>query len=427
MIKFFKNLLKLNNESFKDKTNFKELVIGKEIQKIFKLFNSYSKEAELRFVGGCIRKLINDETVNDIDLTINLKPQNVIEILKNNNINFFETGINHGTITAVIDKKSFEITSLRKDVKTDGRHAQVEYTNNWLEDASRRDFTINAIYSDIDGNLFDPFNGKQDLNNGLIKFIGDPAKRIKEDYLRILRYIRFFIDYSKHDHDEETIKLIKQNLSGLKQVSKDRQLQELKKILNTKNFTNINSDKISKDLFLLVFPELKYLNRFNKLDSLSQSILKKKNFAFILSLLLIDNSDDCDYFIYKYNLSNKEKDKINFLKSIFSEEPKKDYFNKENLSKILIRNGKENLIDVLDFKFLTTKKNKEYLVDQKKYFVELEVPVMPIKAKDLIEKFNLKEGRLLGLILKEIEEQWLNNNFSISNNQVEEIVNSKRI
>tara|TARA_B100000287_G_scaffold130774_1_gene122924 strand:- start:765 stop:2048 length:1284 start_codon:yes stop_codon:yes gene_type:complete len=427
MIKFFKNLLKLNNESFKDKTNFKELVIGKEIQKIFKLFNSYSKEAELRFVGGCIRKLINDETVNDIDLTINLKPQNVIEILKNNNINFFETGINHGTITAVIDKKSFEITSLRKDVKTDGRHAQVEYTNNWLDDASRRDFTINAIYSDIDGNLFDPFNGKQDLNNGLIKFIGDPAKRIKEDYLRILRYIRFFIDYSKHDHDEETIKLIKQNLSGLKQVSKDRQLQELKKILNTKNFTNINSDKISKDLFLLVFPELKYLNRFNKLDSLSQSILKKKNFAFILSLLLIDNSDDCDYFIYKYNLSNKEKDKINFLKSIFSEEPKKDYFNKENLSKILIRNGKENLIDVLDFKFLTTKKNKEYLVDQKKYFVELEVPVMPIKAKDLIEKFNLKEGRLLGLILKEIEEQWLNNNFSISNNQVEEIVNSKRI
>ena len=427
MIKFFKNLLKLNNESFKDKTNFKELICGKEIQKIFKSFNSYSKEAELRFVGGCIRKLINDEIVNDIDLTTNLKPQNVIEILKNNNINFFETGIDHGTITAVIDKISFEITSLRKDVKTDGRHAQVEYTNNWLDDASRRDFTINAIYSDIDGNLFDPFNGKQDLNNGLIKFIGDPAKRIKEDYLRILRYIRFFIDYSKHDHDEETIKLIKQNLSGLKQVSKDRQLQELKKILNTKNFNNINSDKILKDLFLLVFPELKYFNRFNKLDSLSQSILKKKNYAFILSLLLIDNSDDCDYFIYKYNLSNKEKDKINFLKSIFSDEPKKDYFNKENLSKILVRNGKENLIDVLDFKILITKKNKEYLVDQKKYFVELKVPVMPIKAKDLIEKFNLKEGRLLGLILKEIEEQWLNNNFSISNNQVEEIVNSKRI
>tara|TARA_Y100001970_G_C14155433_1_gene815255 strand:+ start:52 stop:1335 length:1284 start_codon:yes stop_codon:yes gene_type:complete len=427
MIKFFKNLLKLNNESFKDKTNFKELICGKEIQKIFKSFNSYSKEAELRFVGGCIRKLINDEIVNDIDLTTNLKPQIVIEILKNNNINFFETGIDHGTITAVIDKISFEITSLRKDVKTDGRHAQVEYTNNWLDDASRRDFTINAIYSDIDGNLFDPFNGKQDLNNGLIKFIGDPAKRIKEDYLRILRYIRFFIDYSKHDHDEETIKLIKQNLSGLKQVSKDRQLQELKKILNTKNFNNINSDKILKDLFLLVFPELKYFNRFNKLDSLSQSILKKKNYAFILSLLLIDNSDDCDYFIYKYNLSNKEKDKINFLKSIFSDEPKKDYFNKENLSKILVRNGKENLIDVLDFKILITKKNKEYLVDQKKYFVELKVPVMPIKAKDLIEKFNLKEGRLLGLILKEIEEQWLNNNFSISNNQVEEIVNSKRI
>ena len=101
-------------------------------------------------------------------------------------MNFYETGIDHGTITAVIDKISFEITSLRKDVKTDGRHVPVEHTKNWLEDASRRDFTINAIYSDIDGNLFDPFNGKKDLNNGLIEFIGDPATRIQEDYLRIL-------------------------------------------------------------------------------------------------------------------------------------------------------------------------------------------------------------------------------------------------
>tara|TARA_X000000368_G_C23023976_1_gene709322 strand:- start:640 stop:1923 length:1284 start_codon:yes stop_codon:yes gene_type:complete len=427
MIKFINNFFKSKKDTFKDKTNFKELVSNKDIQDLFKSFNSYSDEAELRFVGGCVRKLINNEVVDDIDLSTNLTPENVIEILKKNNINYYETGIEHGTITAVINKKSFEITSLRKDVKTDGRHAQVVYTKNWLEDASRRDFTINAIYSDIDGNLFDPFNGKKDLYYGSIEFIGDPAIRLKEDYLRILRYIRFFLKYSKNQHNKSTIKIIKQNLSGLKQVSTDRQLQELKKIISIESFNKINSDKISKELFLLIFPELKHTSKINKLDNLGCNILKEKNFAFILSLFLIDKSDDCEYFIYKYNLSNKEKDKINLLNYIFSEEPKKDFFSKENLSKILIKNGKENLIDILDYKILSTKKNKDYLIDLKKYFIEFQIPVLPIKAKDLMEKFDLKEGRLLGSILKEIEEQWLKNNFKISNNQIEDIVKSKRI
>ena len=276
MIKLLKNLFKSNKGSFKNKKNFSELLSSKEIQKLFNSFNSYSDKAELRLIGGCVRKLLIDEKVDDIDLSINLKPEDVIKILKSNNINFHETGFDHGTITAIINNTSFEITSLRQDVKTDGRHANVEYTENWLEDASRRDFTINSIYSDIDGNLFDPFNGKQDLQDGLIKFIGDPAKRIKEDYLRILRYIRFFLGYSKNKHDKNVVKVIKQNLIGLKQISKNRQLQELKKIVSTKNFNKINSDKISKEIFLLIFPELKYINRLERLDNLKNDILEKK-------------------------------------------------------------------------------------------------------------------------------------------------------
>jgi len=427
MIRFLKNLLKSKTETFKDKTNFKELVSKKEVQELFKLINSYSNESEVRFVGGCVRKLINNEVVDDIDLSTNLRPEKVIEILKNYNINFYETGINHGTVTAVINDKSFEITSLRKDIKTDGRHAQVEYTKDWLDDASRRDFTINAIYSDIEGNLFDPFNGKNDLKNGLIKFIGDPAIRIKEDYLRILRYIRFSLVYSKNQHDKNTLKIIKQNLSGLKIVSKNRQLQELKKIISIKDFNKINLDKYLKELFLLIFPEIKLINRINNLDNLKNDILRNKSFEFILSILLIDNSEDCDYFIYKYNLSNKEKDKINLLKSIFSKEPDLEYFTKDNLLKILLQKGKENLIDILDFKILISKKNKDQLLDIKNFFNNFEVPEMPVKAKDLIVKFQLKEGKLLGSILREIEEQWLNNNFKISDTQIENIVKSKRI
>ena len=427
MIKFLKKLFRSKKNIFKDKTNFKELISNKEIQELFKSFSSYSSEAELRFVGGCIRKIISNEEVDDLDLSTNLKPENVIEILKKNKIRFYETGIEHGTITAIINKKSFEITSLRKDIKTDGRHAEVVYTKDWLEDASRRDFSINAIYSDIDGNLFDPFNGKKDLMDGVVKFIGDPAIRIKEDYLRILRYIRFFLGYSRNKHEKDTIKIIKQNLTGLKHVSKERQIQELKKIILHENFDKINSDKLIRELFLLIFPELKHIHRINKLDKQTGQILRSKKFEFILSLLLIDKTDNCDYFIYKYNLSNKEKDKISLLSSVFSEDQNRDYFTKENLSKFILKNGKENLIDILDYKILTTKKNKSNFIDLKKYFVEFEIPVMPVKAKDLIQKFDLKEGKLLGSILKEIEEKWLDNDFKISSNQIESIVKSRRI
>ena len=172
-----------------------------EVEKIFNAINAFSENSEIRYVGGCVRKIINKEKVDDIDLAVNLNPKEVCEALKNKDIKYYESGIEHGTITALINNNKFEITSLRKDVHTDGRHAKVEFSNDWKQDASRRDFTINSIYADIDGNLFDSFDGKKDLENGKIIFIGDAETRIKEDYLRTLRYVRFFLNYSKHKHN----------------------------------------------------------------------------------------------------------------------------------------------------------------------------------------------------------------------------------
>ena len=175
----------------------KDLSKKKSVSKIFDIINSYSTSSEIRYVGGCVRKAINREKIDDIDLATNLEPNEVCEALKKNKINYYETGIDHGTITALIDDYKFEITSLREDISTDGRHAKVKFSKDWKKDASRRDFTINSIYSDKEGNLFDPYNGKNDLKIGQINFIGDPDKRINEDYLRVLRYIRFFLNYSK--------------------------------------------------------------------------------------------------------------------------------------------------------------------------------------------------------------------------------------
>ncbi|MDA9588943.1 CCA tRNA nucleotidyltransferase, partial [Candidatus Pelagibacter sp.] len=163
--------------------NLKDITNQTPANKIFEAINNYSESSEIRYVGGCIRKVIKKETIDDIDLATNLKPNEVCEALKKKNINFYETGVEHGTITAIIDKYKYEITSLRKDVTTDGRHAKVEFSLDWKEDAARRDFSINSIYSDGEGNLFDPNNGKKDLDEGSINFIGDTEDRIKEDYL----------------------------------------------------------------------------------------------------------------------------------------------------------------------------------------------------------------------------------------------------
>ncbi len=166
MINFLEKILNKEETNNQNKFAFQKIKKDTSVEKIFSSISNFSDRSEIRYVGGCIRKILNRESVDDIDLATNLRPDEVINILVKSNISFYETGIEHGTITARIKNKNFEITSLRKDLFSDGRHAKVEFSNDWLEDASRRDFTINSIYADINGNLYDPYNGKKDLENG---------------------------------------------------------------------------------------------------------------------------------------------------------------------------------------------------------------------------------------------------------------------
>ena len=263
-------------------SSFKELKKKKEIKKLFLAIENYSEDSEIRYVGGCVRKILNNEIVDDIDFAVNLKPEECSAALKENNIKFYEIGISHGTIIAVIDSYKFEITSLRKDMITDGRHAEVVFSTDWHEDASRRDFTINSIYSDIHGNLYDPFDGKKDLEIGKIKFIGDADKRIKEDYLRILRYIRFFLNYSKTDHNDKIRKIIKQNLNGISNISSERLLDEFKKLIISSSFLKLFKDPFCLELINLIFPQFKNLDIFKNLNKFAEINIKKVDFVFLI-------------------------------------------------------------------------------------------------------------------------------------------------
>ena len=153
---------------------------------------------------------------------------------------------------------------MREDIKTDGRHAEVKFSKDWKKDASRRDFSINSIYSDAEGNLFDPFNGKKDLENGLIKFIGEPEVRIREDYLRILRYLRFYLNYSNFKHDSKTVKAIK-NLGGIFNLSKERLFDELKNTLSLIFLQNLLKISLLMNYLKSSFQKLKELNIFSNL------------------------------------------------------------------------------------------------------------------------------------------------------------------
>ncbi len=401
--------------------NIKKITQETSAYKVFEAINNFNETSEVRYVGGCIRRIIKKEEVDDIDLATNLIPTEVCNALKKNNINFYETGIDHGTITAIIDDKKYEITTLRKDVSTDGRHAKVEFSLDWKDDSNRRDFSINAIYSDKDGNLFDPHNGKKDIESGTVKFIGNPEERIQEDYLRILRYLRFFLNYSNNKHEIEILKTIKKNIGGISKLSSERLVEEFKKLTKSDGFIKLFKDKESLELIEIIFPQLKNLQSFKKLNAYAQKNLSKIDFIFLISLLIIDGTDNADYFLYKFKISNKDQKRIKFIDNFYKQKVNINYFTEKKLNKIFYFNGRQAVTDIIIFKLFISKKLEKKLVKLVNYYNNKTLPTLPVGANILMSRYNIPEGKVLGNKLKMIEEIWVQNGFQISDKQVQKI------
>ena len=200
-----------------------------DLQTLFAAF----PDGALRFVGGCVRNSLMGHAVSDIDIASKLDPDAMMAALKEAGIRYVETGVAHGTITAVIKGTPYEITSLRQDVETDGRRAVVSFTQDWDKDAQRRDLTVNALYADLSGHVFDPTGeGLEDLKARKFRFVGDAALRIREDYLRLLRFFRFMAWYGgEAPFDNEALTAARELQSGLKKLSAERVWSELKKLL----------------------------------------------------------------------------------------------------------------------------------------------------------------------------------------------------
>lgn len=201
-------------------------LLNNDIQTLFDIF-----EDNIRLVGGAVRDYLMKRSIHDIDLATPLLPSQVAQKLKQHHIPTYETGLAHGTITAVIHHMPYEITTLRTDTQTDGRHAKVTFINNYAEDAARRDLTINALYMDRKGTVFDYVNGLTDIRQSKIRFIGSPQQRVQEDYLRILRFFRFYAFYGKGEPDKDSLAACETYRFGLEKIAWERKQEELLRLL----------------------------------------------------------------------------------------------------------------------------------------------------------------------------------------------------
>src|SRR6478672_10767184 len=185
-----------------------------------------------RFVGGCVRNALIGAPVDDIDIATTLKPEETDKAIRAAGLKAVPTGIAHGTVTAVTERTPFEITTLRRDVSTDGRNATVAFTDDWAEDAARRDFRLNALYADASGEVFDPTgHGVSDAAEGRIVFVGEARTRIREDYLRILRFFRFYAWYGRGEPDAEAMAACAALAEGMTRLSAERVSKEMLKLL----------------------------------------------------------------------------------------------------------------------------------------------------------------------------------------------------
>ncbi len=392
----------------------------KDIKLLFKnLEEGIKKDKEVAmFVGGCVRNHLQSKKVDDIDIATIFTPNELKEKLQNTKFKIIETGLEHGSVTIVAENKKYELTTLRKDIKTDGRHAEIETINDWKEDSKRRDFTINAIYLNKKGKIYDPQQGVKDLNNNVVKFIGDPQTRIEEDFLRIIRFLRFSIQYNSSVEISDA-RAIKLNLNGIKNLSKERVLSELLKILKLKNFYKIIENNELLEVFSLIYPELENTHRLKNFNVLNNHIESSE--ILLLCILLINTKSNHEYFSHKYNVSNKIKENLSLISSKFNDLKKDKDFFKKNLKKNLYKIGLKNLKILYSLHLLDKKKIALQDVGFFKVLEKEIIPIFPYDGKFLIKK-GIKEGKKIGIVLNEAEQIWIKNNFFLSLEDMEIII-----
>ena len=390
-------------------------------KKIYDTLNKDEEDVVCLFVGGCVRDLISNREILDVDFATSLTPDKIKRKLEASNIEYDNSFENYGSIKIRLNKKSFEVNTLRKDFDQDGRHSEVIFTQDWRQDALRRDFTINAIYCDINGRIYDPFKGVDDLNNGIIRFIGDPVKRIQQDYLRALRYFRFFIQFSKVNYDEYVINCIRKNQDNIENLSKAKLIEEFRKILLSGKAFKLFQHSFVKDLYLSVYKGIKYLTRL-EFDRKKKIFNQNIDWVVLLSLLLIDQTKNFERFVKDFQLSNEIKNRLNNLQAQFTFKTADKIEKIDNLKKAVLKYGVSSVIDFIHFQYLINEKYDKLLYEENlKIIQNTAAPKFEFDVK-ILKKRGFKEDENLGNALNFIKQRWIANNYEVRDKDIDDAV-----
>lgn len=383
-----------------------------ELRRLANIFIQHGYE--LRIAGGAVRDMLMGKTPHDIDFATNATPDQMKAMFAEEKVRTFnEKGEKHGTVCARMnEKENFEITTLRIDVKTDGRHAEVQFTEDWVLDANRRDLTVNSMFLGLDGTLYDYFNGHEDLKNGVCAFVGDPAARIQEDYLRILRYFRFFARICKdpNSHKEDVLRAIHDNLGGLEHISGERIWTELSKILAGAHSKEMMMKMLDVGIapYIGLPPDNINISEFERLLNCSENVDPMTKIA-----ALLHTEDEMLNFHKRCKLSTYERDLGLFIiqhrHDVSSDpHPLRLYQNLVLFSKIKPATMREYITQLLKYQ------NKADLI---KDFEEWKLPPFPLNG-NIVRAYGTVGGKDIGVVIQAMKQHWSENDFKLSREQL---------
>jgi len=389
------------------------------LRRVFDILNVEGGEA--RVVGGAVRNSLLGLPAGDVDLATTWRPDEVAERAKAAGIKVVPTGIDHGTVTLVIDGKPFEVTTLRRDVATDGRRAEVAFGTGWKEDAERRDFTINALYANSDGEIFDDVGGLADIESRTLRFIGSAAERVAEDYLRILRFFRFFAHYGSGRPDAEGLKACAQARAKLSTLSAERVWGEMKKLLAAEDPGRALLWMRQAGVLAEVLPETEKWG----IDAIPGLIAAEKIFSWApdpllrLAAMVPPDTDRLKALAERLRLSKAEAACL----VRFAEAPAiAPTLPEAALDRALYRSGKEGIIARLKLSLAAARRKSEtdpaFLAETAAFQRLLaraekwQRPDFPLNGADVL-KAGIAPGPQVGELLSELENFWVERNFGV--------------
>lgn len=379
-------------------------------KRILKLFNAVENQGGvLRFVGGAVRDVLAGKLQGfEIDLATDLSPDELVEACQEAGLKTVPIGLKYATTGVIIGDKIVEVSHLRKTNAGYKFSSEFEFTDDWNADASKRDLTINAVYADERGNVFDYYNGIADLENGIVKFIGNPEDRIKEQPIRIMRFFRFFSIFGKEEPNLKSLKACVENKNLLKEVAIEQIRDELFKILLTDNVVKTLRYIFENDILDYILPMQGHLQELENSKNLIKETSLKPDALRRLFILYQPDEVLAENLAIRLHLTKKQKSRlINWSKFIFNENKIQDT---AYLTKVCYLFDKDFCIDKVIFALVKNQKSTLNIANMLEIINQINIPEFTVKGKDLID-LGLKEYGKIKNILETLEQNWIENNF----------------